>query len=103
MIYKTFKQQTRSGSERFWSQPAIRPRAFAPNRRAAWISNPTNAGNLPIRSPKAAHFSRTGAGRLAERKGFETLIRVSPYNGLGNRRLQPLGHLSAAAGMPEHS
>ena len=40
--------------------------------------------------------------RLAERKGFEPLIRVSPYNGLANRRLQPLGHLSGAAGMPEH-
>src|ERR1043165_1047950 len=31
---------------------------------------------------------------LAERMGFEPMIRVSPYNGLANRRLQPLGHLS---------
>ena len=33
--------------------------------------------------------------KMAERKGFEPSIRVSPYNGLANRRLQPLGHLSA--------
>src|SRR5262245_22498609 len=39
--------------------------------------------------------------RLAERMGFEPMIRVSPYNGLANRRLQPLGHLSGPAGMPE--
>lgn len=26
--------------------------------------------------------------------GFEPTIEVSPYNGLANRRLQPLGHLS---------
>src|SRR5688572_3587855 len=40
---------------------------------------------------------------LAERMGFEPMIRVSPYNGLANRRLQPLGHLSDTAGMPEGS
>jgi hypothetical protein len=38
---------------------------------------------------------------MAERMGFEPMIRVSPYNGLANRRLQPLGHLSGTAGMPE--
>ncbi len=33
----------------------------------------------------------------SEREGFEPSIRVyTPYNGLANRRLQPLGHLSAA-------
>ena len=31
---------------------------------------------------------------LAERGGFEPPIRFNPYNGLANRRLQPLGHLS---------
>ena len=31
---------------------------------------------------------------MAERMGFEPMIRVSPYNDLANRRLQPLGHLS---------
>jgi hypothetical protein len=33
---------------------------------------------------------------LAERGGFEPPVRFYPYNGLANRRLQPLGHLSAA-------
>ncbi len=30
----------------------------------------------------------------AERGGFEPPIECYPYNGLANRRLQPLGHLS---------
>ena len=34
---------------------------------------------------------------LAEGKGFEPSIPVSQYNGLANRRLQPLGHPSAGA------
>ncbi len=30
--------------------------------------------------------------------GFEPMIRINnPYNGLANRRLQPLGHLSSTA------
>jgi hypothetical protein len=33
----------------------------------------------------------------AERKGFEPSIQVSPYAGLANRCLQPLGHLSLCA------
>ena len=32
---------------------------------------------------------------MAEEMGFEPTIRISPYNGLANRRLQPLGHPSA--------
>ena len=32
---------------------------------------------------------------MAERKGFEPSIDVTTYNGLANRRLQPLGHPSA--------
>jgi hypothetical protein len=31
---------------------------------------------------------------LAENGGFEPPIELSPYNGLANRRLQPLGQLS---------
>ena len=38
---------------------------------------------------------------VAERMGFEPMIRCNPYNGLANRRLQPLGHLSGAADMPD--
>ena len=34
------------------------------------------------------------AGELAEGMGFEPTIRITPYNGLANRRLQPLGHPS---------
>src|SRR5262245_36666971 len=32
--------------------------------------------------------------KLAETGGFEPPIRCDPYNGLANRRLQPLGHVS---------
>ncbi len=31
---------------------------------------------------------------LEETEGFEPSIRYNPYNGLANRRLQPLGHVS---------
>ena len=33
---------------------------------------------------------------MAENGGFEPPIELSPYNGLANRRLQPLGQLSVA-------
>src|SRR5262249_52862158 len=52
-------------------------------------------------SAKSSRFSglferqRTRAnGLLAETGGFEPPIRCDPYNGLANRRLQPLGHVS---------
>jgi hypothetical protein len=32
---------------------------------------------------------------LAESGGFEPPVQLSPYNGLANRRLQPLGQLSS--------
>src|SRR5437879_5606130 len=34
--------------------------------------------------------------KVAERKGFEPLIQLSPYGALAKRCLQPLGHLSGA-------
>lgn len=43
---------------------------------------------------------RTEVG-VAERKGFEPLIQLSPYGALAKRCLQPLGHLSGGADMPE--
>jgi hypothetical protein len=43
-------------------------------------------------------FNKTNRVRLAERGGFEPPIRFNPYNGLANRRLQPLGHLSTSFG-----
>jgi hypothetical protein len=40
---------------------------------------------------------------LAEGMGFEPTIRaLVPYNGLANRRLQPLGHPSAGSGGKSH-
>jgi hypothetical protein len=33
---------------------------------------------------------------MAENGGFEPPIELSPYNGLANRRLQPLGQLSVS-------
>src|SRR5262249_7085631 len=51
--------------------------------------------------PQRAHVFRVylnGRGHvrrlLAETGGFEPPIRCDPYNGLANRRLQPLGHVS---------
>ncbi len=35
---------------------------------------------------------------LAETRGFEPPVPVSQYNGLANRRLQPLGHVSGRTG-----
>ena len=41
---------------------------------------------------------------VAEREGFEPSVEVSPYDGLANRCLRPLGHLSTGfsvyAGFP---
>ena len=40
--------------------------------------------------------------QLAEPEGIRTLDRaLQPYNGLANRRLQPLGHSSVTADMPD--
>ena len=38
---------------------------------------------------------------MAETEGFEPSIRGKPYNGLANRRLQPLGHVSVPPLMPD--
>ena len=38
--------------------------------------------------------------KLAEGMGFEPTIGCYTYNGLANRRLQPLGHPSAGRGHP---
>jgi hypothetical protein len=41
-------------------------------------------------------FSTIAPKCLAENGGFEPPIELSPYNGLANRRLQPLGQLSVS-------
>lgn len=57
--------------------------------------------NEGFRTPKTTCVFRALEGfrgsktELAEGMGFEPTIGVSPYNGLANRRLQPLGHPSA--------
>ena len=52
-------------------------------------------GGLP---PEARRAKGGGAG------GIRTLDRaLQPYNGLANRRLQPLGHSSVGADMPDDS
>ena len=43
-------------------------------------------------------FIISGLKPLAEGMRFELTIRFYPYNGLANRRLQPLGHPSAGSG-----
>src|SRR5438445_12283796 len=55
---------------------------------------------LPVlrvaRHPKPVRAKGGGAG------GIRTLDRaLQPYNGLANRRLQPLGHSSVSADMPD--
>src|SRR5207302_5318632 len=53
-------------------------------------------GLVPARHPKPVKAEGGGAG------GIRTLDRaLQPYNGLANRRLQPLGHSSVRADMPD--
>ena len=53
-------------------------------------------GLVPARHPKPVKAEGGGAG------GIRTLDRaLQPYNGLANRRLQPLGHSSVGADMPD--
>src|SRR5207302_3692879 len=55
-------------------------------------------GLVPARHPKPVKAEGGGAG------GIRTLDRaLQPYNGLANRRLQPLGHSSISADMPDAS
>jgi hypothetical protein len=45
---------------------------------------------------------RCRAGDFCGDGGIRTLDRaLQPYNGLANRRLQPLGHISGKADMPD--
>ena len=59
-----------------------------------------NLGVIPNRARPAEARPREirteDERRLAVREGFEPSVEVlRPYNGLANRRLQPLGHLTA--------
>ena len=50
----------------------------------------------------ATDVFRAGQGRSGGDGGIRTLDRaLQPYNGLANRRLQPLGHISNMADMPD--
>jgi hypothetical protein len=44
---------------------------------------------------RGAQNNQRISNTLAETERFELSIRCNPYNGLANRRLQPLGHVSA--------
>jgi hypothetical protein len=56
-----------------------------------------NRGNRVLASAAKAGLSAGGDG------GIRTLDRaLQPYNGLANRRLQPLGHVSRAESAPRH-
>ena len=51
-----------------------------------------------MRSATPTEARQTSAGEIGGDGGIRTLDRaLQPYNGLANRRLQPLGHISAAA------
>jgi hypothetical protein len=56
-------------------------------------------------APDDAGWSVRGKNKIAGNGGaggIRTLDRaLQPYNGLANRRLQPLGHSSAVADMPD--
>src|SRR5262245_64839710 len=71
--------------------------------RREWDSNPRypfGVHALSRRVPSAARPSlRTRVRRETWRRGGDSNPRYGfwPYNGLANRRLQPLGHLSAEA------
>ena len=60
---------------------------------------PTNEKHADFPVKNTAPQISAGRCDETERAGFEPAIRAnSPYNGLANRRLQPLGHLSFWAG-----
>ena len=53
-------------------------------------------GNTPetLENKGSGRVLSAADGSIAERGGFEPPIRFNPYNGLANRRFQPLSHLS---------
>ena len=84
-----------------------RPRSRASRRLAKVDSKgfvPEAARAAERRNP-CLTAKRSGYGVLAVRQGFEPWEEVNaPFNGLANRRLQPLGHLTARrrAGVGTH-
>ena len=75
----------RPSCERHFLQSALRER---------FAQLPANSNDFPkIAGWGSLHFRLSGG-----EGGIRTLDRVvRPYNGLANRRLQPLGHLSGVA------
>ena len=55
----------------------------------------TTVRALTAEMPGGQGKAANGASK-ADRSGFEPEKEVTPFNGLANRRLQPLGHLSRA-------
>ena len=62
-----------------------------PLRLSLWL----RSGHSTRRKKACHERAALAVSRMAERGGFEPPVQaLDPYNGLANRRLQPLGHLS---------
>src|SRR5229473_6605347 len=93
-----------SSVERALSVSSIRSRNFPPSRRAnsqlnkAVLAPPTCRYPVGDGAKRTRMLTRNGGG------GIRTPDRVlRPYNGLANRRLQPLGHPSRGVNYPRVS
>jgi hypothetical protein len=91
-------EMSRSAADRIANGPKRTVPGFVPEETASIGSNCGNraSGFVPSNCEKGPKTLIGGAG------GIRTLDRaLQPYNGLANRRLQPLGHSSVTADMPE--
>ena len=89
----------------FWDGRGVRVRSLCNRRLGGGESGIRTHGTLSsTRALQARAFSRSAisprGSRIVWRRGGDSNPRYGfwPYNGLANRRLQPLGHLSARAG-----
>jgi hypothetical protein len=72
---------------------------LACRRRITWRATDGDATFIMPADPGGGQSRRTEDGGDG---GIRTLDRaLQPYNGLANRRLQPLGHISGRADMPD--
>ena len=67
------------------------------------LDNPIGTRLSPISEVRSVtDVSGLDKSEIGGDGGIRTLDRaLQPYNGLANRRLQPLGHISGTADMPE--
>ena len=95
----------RGSDRRCQDRDEIRATSSAPNRISHVAQPPTSPRNsLNPRILRKSPEPRWARGWQAERAGFEPAVRVNyPYDGLANRCLQPLGHLSGCCETSEMS